>query len=191
MVRNVRFADEAFIEAAIALVAEGGPAVATIGAIGRRVGAPIGSIYHRFDSRAAVLATAWSRIHGGFVERLAPLLRAGRSEAAALAIAAWAREDVQRARFLLLNETGVLLDDPPPAALLQEIAGQEEVLDAAFQAGLALSGDAAHPRHVARGRFIIFDGPIALLKPHLLAGNAPPDWVDGLIAALHRAEVSA
>ena len=185
MVRNVRFTDEAFIEAAIALVAEGGPAVATIGAIGRRVGAPIGSIYHRFESRAAVLATAWSRIHGDFVGRLAPLLRAGRSEATALAIAAWAREDVQRARFLLLNETGVLLDDPPPAALLQEIAGQEEVLDAAFQAALALSGDPADSRHVARGRFTVFDGPIALLKPHLLVGMAPPDWVDELIRGLH------
>jgi AcrR family transcriptional regulator len=191
MVRNVRFTDEAFIEAAIALVAEGGPAVATIGAIGRRVGAPIGSIYHRFESRAAVLATAWSRIHGDFVDRLAPLLRAGRGEAAALAIAAWAREDVQRARFLLLNETGVLLDDPPPVGMLQVIAGQEETLDGAFQAALARAGDASDPRHIARGRFLIFDGPIALLKPHLLAGTAPPHWVDGLIAALHRPEVAA
>jgi AcrR family transcriptional regulator len=186
MVRSLRFADEAFIEAAIALVAEGGPAVATIAAIGRRVGAPIGSIYHRFESRAAVLATAWSRIHGGFVTRLAPLLEAGRSQDAALAIAAWAREDLQRARFLLLNETGVLLEDAPPTALLQEIAGQEEVLDRAFLAGLARAGDPPDPCHAARTRFVIFDGPIALLKPHLLAGAVPPDWVDGLIAALHR-----
>ena len=191
MVRSLRFADEAFIEAAIALVAEGGPTAATIAAIGRRVGAPIGSIYHRFESRAAVLAMAWSRIHGGFVARLAPLLEAGRSQDAALAIAAWAREDLQRARFLLLNETGVLLEDAPPAALLQKIAGQEEVLDRAFLAGLARAGDPLDPCHAARTRFVIFDGPIALLKPHLLTGAAPPDWVDGLIVALHRPEAEA
>jgi AcrR family transcriptional regulator len=188
MVRSIRFADDAFIDAAIALVAEGGPAVATIGAIARRVGAPIGSIYHRFESRAAVLATAWSRIHGDFAARLAPFLESGQGAQAALAIAAWAREDLRRARFLLLNETGVLLDDAPPASLLREIAAQEEVLDRAFQAGLARSGDPHDPRHVARVRFLIFDGPIALLKPHLLAGAAPPDWVDSLIADLHRPE---
>jgi len=188
MVRTSRFTDEEFIDAAIGLVAEGGPTVATIASIARRVGAPTGSIYHRFDSRAAVLATAWSRIHGEFAALVTPLLEAGKGRAAALAIAAWARADLRRARFLLLNETGVLLDDAPPPALLREIAAQEGALDRAFRAGLARTGDPQQPKHAARGRFIIFDGPIALLKPHLLAGQAPPDWVDDLIAALHGAE---
>ena len=189
MVRSIRFSDDAFIDAAIGLVAEGGPAVATIAAIARRVGAPIGSIYHRFESRAAVLATAWSRIHGDFAARLLPLLEAGQDAEAALAIADWAREDLRRAQFLLLNESGVLLEDAPPERLLREIAMQEEALDRAFLAGLARSGDPADPRHAARARFVIFDGPIALLKPHLLAGVMPPAWVDRLISALHETKM--
>jgi AcrR family transcriptional regulator len=187
MVRILRFADDAFIDAAIGLVAEGGPSAATIAAIARRVGAPVGSVYHRFESRAAILATAWSLIHGDFVARLAPLLEAGLGLEAALAIATWAREDLRRARFLLLNETGVLLEDAPPPALLAEIGAQEAALDRAFMAGLGAFGDVQDPSHLASGRFIIFDGPIALLKPHLLAGATPPGWVDGLITALHRA----
>jgi AcrR family transcriptional regulator len=187
MVRLLRFADEAFIDAATALVAEGGPGAATCAAIARRVGAPIGSLYHRFDSRAAILALAWSRIHGGFVERLAPLLEGGEARAAALAIAAWAREDLGRARFLLLNEAGALFEDGPPPALMQEIAAQEAALDRAFLAGAALTGDVDDAGHVAWLRFAVFDGPIALLRPHLLAGAVPPDWVDALIRALHRA----
>jgi len=185
MVRLLRFVDEAFVDAAIGLVAEGGPGAATIVAIARRVGAPVGSVYHRFESRADLLAAAWSRIHGGFVARLVPPLEAGRALEAALALADWAREDLRRARFLLLNETGVLLEDAPSAALLAEIGAQEEALDHAFLAGLARSGDVQEPSHLARGRFIVFDGPIALLKPHLLAGATPPGWVDELIAALH------
>lgn len=186
MVRILRFADEAFIDAATALVAEGGPGAATCAAIARRVGAPIGSLYHRFESRAAVLALAWSRVHGDFVDRLAPLLEAGRARMAALAIADWAREDLRRARFLLLNEAGALFEDGPPPALMQEIAAQEARLDRAFLDGVARTGDAEDPGHVAWLRFAIFDGPIALLRPHLLAGAAPPDWVDALIRELHR-----
>jgi AcrR family transcriptional regulator len=187
MVRILRFPDDAFINAAIDLVAEGGPGAATITAIARRVGAPVGSLYHRFDSRAAVLARAWSRIHGGFVDRLAPPLEAGRGLDAALAIAAWAREDLRQARFLLLNDADTVLDEVPPAAERQEIVAQEQALDRAFLGGLTTASDGTAPDRLARWRFLIFDGPIALLKPPLLAGIVPPAWIDRMIADLHRA----
>ena len=184
MVRLNRFDDEAFIDAAIGLAAEGGPA--TVAAIARRVGAPNGSIYHRFESRAALLGIAWNRAHGDFVMALAPCLRRGDGAAAALAMLAWVRRDLRRARFLLLNEAASLLEAAPPEPVRSEMRRQEDELDAAFQDLLRRHGAPEDAELGARWRFLVFDGPIALLRPHLLAGSPIPDWLDRIVAELHR-----
>ena len=189
MVRLARFSADSFLTAAVALVAEGGPSAATMAAIARRAGAPTGSVYHRFESRAALLAAAWARIHAGFAAAVLPHLRAGDGLAAALAIPAWCRRDPQGARVLLLNEAGALFEDAPlPDAARAEIARQEEEMDAAFRDFMArATGGLASEEAAARARFLVFDGPIALLRPHLLAGAAVPDHVDAMIADIHRA----
>lgn len=61
MGRAAKYTDERILDAAIALVAEEGVAAATVSAIARRLGAPSGSIYHRFPSRDLLLATLWLR----------------------------------------------------------------------------------------------------------------------------------
>lgn len=189
MVRLARFSADAFVDAAIALVAEGGPSAASMAAIARKVGAPTGSIYHRFESRSAVLATAWIAAHGSLLAVLAPRLRAGRAREAALALLAWAKDDLRRARFLLLNESGSLFEDaPPPEPLRAEIRRQEDEMDAAFRAGLAVAaGGASDDEIAARARFLVFDAPISLLRPHLLAGGPIPAFVDRVVTETHAA----
>src|SRR5690349_17041900 len=120
MVRTARFSAENFIDAAISLVSEGGPAAATMQAVARRVGAPTGSIYHRFASRSAMLAVAWNGSYGSLVRIMAPLLQAGRPREATLALLPWVGEDRHRARFLLLHEPVSLFEDAPPPELLQQ-----------------------------------------------------------------------
>ncbi|MEJ7734392.1 MAG: TetR family transcriptional regulator [Polyangiaceae bacterium] len=46
--RPAKFDREELLDAALALVAEGGPAALTLAALARAAGAPTGSIYHRF-----------------------------------------------------------------------------------------------------------------------------------------------
>lgn len=189
MVRLAVFSADAIVDAAVALLAEGGPSAASLAAIARKVGAPTGSIYHRFESRAAIIATAWSTIHGGFVAQVAPPLRAGDGRAAALALVAWARGDARAARVLLINDVETILDDAPPAALRAAIRRQEDVLDDAFAAYLQHSV-ARRPipdEAASRARFLVLDGPIALLRPHLLAGGAIPGFVDAMVAEMHDA----
>jgi AcrR family transcriptional regulator len=189
MVRLARFSADVFVEATLALVAEGGPSAASMAAIARKVGAPTGSIYHRFESRSAILATAWLDCHERFSLRLAPPLRVGQGLEAALSLVAWARADRRRARFLLLNEIEALLEDPVPEPLQARVQQQQTGLDAAFNAYLALQpakGRADAPEAMARAKFLIFDGPIALLRPHLLADNSPPPFLDEMIADMHR-----
>ena len=185
MVRTARFTAEHFIDAAIALVAEGGPGAATMQAIARRVGAPTGSIYHRFESRSAILAAAWNAGYGALARVLVPLLRAGRAREAALALLPWVAEDQQRARFLLLHEPVALFEDAaPPPALRQAMERLEEEMDQAFRACVAAAGGATE-EDLARARFLIFDAPIAILRPHLVAGGGVPAFAGRMIAELH------
>lgn len=188
MVRTARFSAEDFVEAAIALVAEDGPSAATMAALARRVGAPTGSIYHRFESRSAVLAAAWSRVHGAFSAQVVPALTAGRALDAALAIAAWARADRRGGRFLLLNEGEALFDEAVPAPVLDDLRRRQEGLDTAFRACVAIlaGGEPVGAKITARARFLIFDGPIAAIRPHLLSGDTVPDDVDRMIAEMHQ-----
>ncbi|QQP93040.1 TetR/AcrR family transcriptional regulator (plasmid) [Skermanella sp. TT6] len=187
MVRTARFSEKDFVDAATALVAEGGPAAATMQAIARRVGAPTGSIYHRFESRAAVIGMAWNTAYASFVGVLAPLLREGRPREAALAILPWSRENGHRARFLLLNEPVTLFEDsPPPAPLREALETLEDELDGAFRACVVACGDGTvRDEELARARFLIFDAPIAILRPHLSRGAALPSFAERMIAELH------
>jgi AcrR family transcriptional regulator len=188
MVRPSRFTSQSFVDAAITLVAEGGASAATLTAIARKVGGPTGSIYHRFESRAAILATAWVAIHGDFAGRVRAALLDNSGLLAALAIPAWARQNPTRARFLLLNDPGSLFGDAPPEALRLEVERQEHDLEESFgtyiRAATGVDRD-PDPETVARGRFLIFDGPIALTSPHLAAGTPVPGFVDAVIREMH------
>lgn len=187
MVRTARFSAEHFIDAAIALVADGGPSAATMQAIARRVGAPTGSIYHRFESRSAILAEAWNASYGSLARVLVPLLQAGRPREAALALIPWAGEDRQRARFLLLHEPVALFEDaPPPEASRREMEQLEGEMDQAFRACIARCSDGpVRDEDLARAKFLIFDAPIAILRPHLLAAGPIPAFAGQIMAELH------
>ncbi|HYE00107.1 MAG TPA: TetR/AcrR family transcriptional regulator [Alphaproteobacteria bacterium] len=184
MVRTARFDPDDFVDAAIALVAEGGPSAATLAAIARKVGAPTGSVYHRFESRGVILAAAWLRVQGRLAAAVVPPLADGDLRGAALALVGWARRDRVGARFLLLNDDSALLDDQPPEAERAAMEAAQTRLDAAFARALPAG---APPETLARARFLAFDGPAALLRPHLLSGDGIPDYVDRAVADLHAA----
>ncbi|SJM64523.1 TetR/AcrR family transcriptional regulator [Gulosibacter sp. 10] len=74
MGRTAKYTDEDILDAALALIADDGPQSASVVAIAKRLGAPSGSIYHRFTSRDLILATLWvrtvKRFQRGFLEAL-------------------------------------------------------------------------------------------------------------------------
>lgn len=61
MGRPARFSEESILDAALEVLAEGGLDAMTIGAIAGRLGAPTGSIYHRFPSKAVLTGRLWLR----------------------------------------------------------------------------------------------------------------------------------
>ena len=66
MGRNAKFDRDGIVAATLALVAEAGPKAATIAAIAGRLGAPVGSIYHRYPSRELLLAELWMSVVEGY-----------------------------------------------------------------------------------------------------------------------------
>ncbi len=63
------FSTDAILDAAREVVVTRGSRGATVEAISRRAGVPVGSIYHRFDSLAELLARTWLRAARASQER--------------------------------------------------------------------------------------------------------------------------
>lgn len=59
MGRAAKYTDQSILDAALDLISAEGVSAATVSSIARRLGAPSGSIYHRFPSRDLLLATLW------------------------------------------------------------------------------------------------------------------------------------
>jgi AcrR family transcriptional regulator len=104
--RPAKFDEDQILDAALRLVADGGPNAATIAAIADALGALVGSIYHLFRSRDLLLAKLWIRTVKRFQAGFLRALEADDLDAAALGAALhnleWTREHPDEARVLLL-----------------------------------------------------------------------------------------
>ena len=168
MGRPAKFTQDQILDAALAVTAAGGPAAATIGAIAGRLGAPSGSIYHRFGSRDLLLAALWTRTVDRFQHGFVEALDADDPEAAALHTPRWCRDHLAEAAVLLLHRRQDLAAAPTEDA-----------------AAHALDAFAARHPSVDRERllFATVDVPYGAVRRHLLAGRPPPPQVDALITA--------
>ena len=104
MVRLAKFNENSFIDSAIDVAAQCGVGAVSMAAIAVKAGAPIGSVYHRFDSRNTILARAWLRVKGDFRQEVASLWRGGDTWAGVHGLLDWCRRKPVYARFLLQCE---------------------------------------------------------------------------------------
>jgi AcrR family transcriptional regulator len=122
MPRTRIHSDEAVLDAAAEIVLADGARAASIDAIAKRSGAPVGSLYHRFGSRDGVLQAAWERAVRSFHEDYLPAELPGEdpletAAGMAEAVVAFAGSDAQAARLLLTLRLEDLLDRPTPDEL--------------------------------------------------------------------------
>lgn len=182
----------AILDAARTLVLEGGPRGAGVAAIAGASGAPVGTLYHRFGTRDALLAAVWLRALTRFRD---DYLAAGRAEddavgdpvraagAMAASVVAFARRWPDDAQLLMRTTLADLLDAPPAAAVL---AAQEAVnapLDAALRELARRLYGRATARHVDRVRLAVVDLPAGALRRWARRGDAPPGWAEDEVAA--------
>ncbi|MGH3241657.1 MAG: TetR/AcrR family transcriptional regulator [Spirillospora sp.] len=182
MGRPAKFDQDRILDAALAVTAESGPGAATIAAIAGRVGAPSGSLYHRFGSRDLLLATLWTRTVRRFQRGYIEALTRDDAEAAALHTPRWSRERPDEAAVLLLHRRQDLAATWPT-----ELGGELDSLHR--EAATAL--DAFLVRHPAVDResliFATIDVPYGAVRRHLLDRRPPPAHVDALITTTYHA----
>src|SRR5690349_15476626 len=75
MPRPQRYDTDGLLDAAAVILASAGPMAVTMSAVARATGAPSGSMYHRFPTRAALCAQLWLRTHERFHKELMEALR--------------------------------------------------------------------------------------------------------------------
>jgi AcrR family transcriptional regulator len=97
-----KFEDAEFLDAALAIAADHGPAAVTVSAITERLKAPTGSFYHRFVSRDVLLGELWLRTVLKFREGIRAALDASDPLRACLHTPVWARANLDKARLLML-----------------------------------------------------------------------------------------
>jgi AcrR family transcriptional regulator len=184
MGRPAKFDSEQMLDAAAELIARGGPGQATMAAIAEQLGAPSGSIYHRFESRDLLLARLWirtvRRAQEGFVDALdgPDLLEAARLSA--LHIPRWSRSHLEEATVLLLYRREDLAAHWPA-----QLGAEVSVLNDGITAGLRRFAKRRYgsitDRHVQTVAFALVDVPYAASRRYLLAGKRPPPAVDDLV----------
>lgn len=189
---------DVILDAARALVLDGGPRAASVAAIANASGAPAGTLYHRFGNRDGILTAAWLRALERFQSRA--LAAAGEMSAAdtaletavAMAVSAvsFARELPDDARLLLTIRPTDLLDDEPDAAFRETLAAMNAPLTERIEVLARRLYGNSRPRTVDAVARAVADLPYAVVRRH--AHDDPmPKWLEHDVAASARAVLRA
>jgi AcrR family transcriptional regulator len=194
VVRPAKFDEGQILESARSLVAMHGPAAATMSAIARRVRAPTGSIYHRFDSRDVLLGEVWLRAAEGFQDAYFEVLRGTPARDAGLAAALFfmgrVRADLAEARVLLLHRREDFIDRGWPPAMEERAKRLKTRVDTALRDFSRRLCGRADPRTLRLVTYALLDVPFAAVRRHVAVNEIPPTYLDLPITATYRAVLS-
>jgi len=181
--------------AALRLVADRGPQAVTIAALAREVGAPTGSIYHRYRSRDQLLAELWMDVvegfQDGFVASLAQASDVSGAVATARHMASWTRGHPLEARLLLLHRRQDFMSGEWPPELGERAAALEPQIGAALRSFAERAYGRTDAETLARLRYALLDAPFGGIKPYVQARKRLPPVVDDLVAKTARAVLGA
>ncbi|MET9322581.1 TetR/AcrR family transcriptional regulator [Streptomyces sp. NPDC003038] len=183
MARPPRFDTEQILDAAVRLAASAGPAGVTMSAVAQAVGAPSGSVYHRFAGRPALLAQVWLRTVEGFQEGYLTALRSDpdprrAARAAARHVVSWSRAHVPEASLLLYGAEEFGRGDWSEEHRQRADLGNQRVFASlgSLAESLGVTGPQGHERVV----LAMIDLPLAVVRRHLRAGRPLPPHAEEL-----------
>jgi AcrR family transcriptional regulator len=192
MGRRAHISDADLVAAAGRACARLGPGRATIDAIAKEAGVPVGSVYHRVESRAALLAEVWITAAQGFGAEFLPRLADARTPGAAAELALvtprFTRADHAGGVVLLAHRRDDFLDGAP-----EEARTRAARLSSDLQKGLAdaarrlLPADKRGREKMAVALIGIPYGAVRVFLPQAM----PPAELDPVIAEAARAALGA
>ena len=185
MPRPARYTADSLLDVAAQLLADEGPSAVTMSAVARATGAPSGSVYHRFPTRAALCGELWVRTEERFQDALAGALSVDlgpqqRCVAGALRIVQWCRENPAEAQVLLAGPHELGMADWPDTVLARRKRLQRK-LRKAF-------GDL--PDEDGRVTAAVIDVPGAIVRRHLRARQTIPVSADAIVTDCAKALIA-
>lgn len=182
-----------FLDAAVRLFAAGGARAVTMASVAREVGAPSGSIYHRFADRSALLAAVWLRTVREFQHGVQQALGSHDGVDAAVVAAAWTvdwcRENLEQA-VVLHAGARALSPETWPSDARSELAGVEADRDR-FIGKLVQRLVEQTGRRRDEVTLAVFDLPLAVVGKYLARGEPPPEDSTDLVVRIVRMILAA
>lgn len=184
---------DAILDAARGLILAEGPRAASVAAIAKASGAPVGTLYHRFGNRDGVVTAVWLRALARFQARAMAAAGSDPLEVAvAMALAAleFATDCSEDARVLLTIRPGDLRDAQPDPEFTATLAAMNAPLtDRVAELARHLYGrdDARSVDAVTRA---VVDLPYAVVRRYS-HGDRMPSWARADLSASVRAVLTA
>jgi len=196
MPRPSKFDEHIILKSAARIVADDGPPAATIAAIAHDMGAPSGSIYHRFKTRDELLGRLWlneiSNFQRGYAAALEATIDAEQAALnGALFVPAWVRKNLRGARIAMMHRQEEFLGGGWPPTMERE--AQElgaHLCECLTRMARRLFGKSRSDALRAT-RFAIVDIPYAAVRSSIASNEPPPPQVDDLITAACLASIKA
>jgi len=169
---------------AAAIVAARGIDAFSMDALGEALGAPMGSIYYRFDSRDALLGQVWL----SEVERFQAYWASAADQSAcvgelAAATVVYARRHRARARVLMLHRADEFLGDDVPESVRARALRLNATLPRTLRELSARWCGSARTRDLGALRFAVIDVPLAAVRPYLEQDQSIPAWMEDATSA--------
>jgi AcrR family transcriptional regulator len=182
MARPPRFDADQILDAAVQLGAAG-PGGVTMSAVAQAIGAPSGSMYHRFPGRSALLAEVWLRTVERFQEGYFDALlsdtdprRAAR--AAARHVVSWSRSHPREASLLLYGAEEFGRSDWSSEHRERADRGNRRVFGSLADLAGALGATGLQDQE--RITLAVVELPLSLVRRHLRAGDTLPPYAEDL-----------
>lgn len=168
------------LDAAAVLIARGGREAATIVAIAAELGAPSGSIYHRFTSRDLLIASLWirtvRRFQAGYRDALADPDPATAAARAIRHVVQWSADNPDDARVLLLHSRESLMAEWPDE-LGEELARLNDGVEQDLQRFTGAYFGAVADEHEERVTLALVGVPYAIVRHALSDGGQISPWM--------------
>jgi AcrR family transcriptional regulator len=182
--RPAKFDSDEILDATALLIAERGVGQTSVSEIARRLGAPTGSLYYRFESRDLLLARLWlrtvRRAQAGFVSALRGDDLTAAAQDAALHMLRWSRAHQAEASLLLMHRREDLAARWPEE-LGEEASSLNDEMREAVRGFTRRRFGRVTPSRLQAVSFALVDVPYAACRRYLLAGKNPPASLDELV----------
>jgi AcrR family transcriptional regulator len=188
MGRKAYFTNEEFIDSAVQIIAEEGLGSLTIAGLSTRMTAPIGSVYHRFPSRDALIAELWLNIIESFQNEWLKILETD-GLGATLFCLEWVRSHPNEARVMLLYRIDDLTSGEWPKDLQKRALRLARELREGIASFTKKQFGSVSKEYIDRTLFAIHDAPMGILRRYLHENEIPPKSITELIRKTYEAVI--